>query len=83
MNVKKLLVCTAIFCSFQWVKAQEQFSVFFDSNKFEVTKTETKKLQGWILANKDSKIVAINGYADEDGSTVFNDTLSKKRVDFI
>ena len=83
MNMKKLLLCTLIFFSFQLVKAQEQFTVFFDSNKFEVTKTESKRLQDWILANKDSKIVAINGYTDEDGTNGFNDTLSKKRVDFI
>ena len=83
MNIKKLLLCTLIFFSFQLVKAQEQFTVFFDSNKFEVTKTESKRLQDWILANKDSKIVAINGYTDEDGTNGFNDTLSKKRVDFI
>ncbi len=83
MNIKKLLLCTLIFFSFQLVKAQEQFTVFFDSNKFEVTKTESKRLQDWILANKDSKIVAINGYTDEDGTNGFNDTLSKRRVDFI
>ena len=77
MNIKKLLLCTLIFFSFQLVKAQEQFTVFFDSNKFEVTKTESKRLQDWILANKDSKIVAINGYTDEDGTNGFNDTLSK------
>ena len=44
---------------------------------------ETKKLQDWMLVNKDVKIVAIHGYTDEDGSNGFNDTLAKKRVDFI
>lgn len=83
MNIKKLLRCTLLLLFFQLAKAQEQFSVFFDSNKFELNKTENKKFQDWILTNKDSKIVAINGYTDEDGSTGFNDTLSKKRVDFI
>lgn len=63
--------------------AQEQFAVFFDSNKSDCTKLETKKLQDWIVANKDVKIVAIHGYTDEDGSNGFNDTLAKKRVDFI
>jgi outer membrane protein OmpA-like peptidoglycan-associated protein len=29
------------------------------------------------------KIVAINGYTDEDGTSGFNDTLAKKRVNFI
>jgi outer membrane protein OmpA-like peptidoglycan-associated protein len=83
MNMKKLLLYTLFFITFQSVKAQEQFSVFFDSNKFEATKLETKKLQDWMSSNKDVKIVAINGYTDEDGSNGFNDTLASKRVNFV
>jgi outer membrane protein OmpA-like peptidoglycan-associated protein len=83
MNMKKLLQYTLLFLFFQMAKAQEQFSVFFDSNKFDVSKTENKKLQDWIIANKDCKIVAINGYTDEIGSNGFNDSLAKKRVDYI
>ncbi len=62
------------------ISAQEKFSVFFDSNKSELKKTESDKLQNWMAANKDVKIVAINGYTDEDGTTGFNDTLAQKRV---
>lgn len=62
---------------------QEQFSVFFESNKFELQKTELKKLTTWMDANKEVKIVAINGYTDEDGTVGFNDTLAKKRVSYI
>lgn len=65
------------------VKAQEQFSVYFDSNKNELTKSEQDKLYVWMWSNKESKIVAINGYTDEDGSTGFNDTLAQKRVNFV
>jgi len=83
MNLKKLLNYYLLFLLVQSAEAQEQFSVFFESNKFDITKTESKKLQDWIVANKDSKIVAINGYTDEVGSNEFNDTLAKKRVDFI
>jgi len=63
--------------------SQEQFSVFFESNKFELQKTEISKLNTWMDANKEVKIVAINGYTDEDGSVGFNDTLAKKRVSSI
>jgi len=63
--------------------SQEQFAVYFDSNKFNITKSEELKLQKWLEANKEIKVVAINGYTDEDGSNGFNDTLAKKRVDFI
>ena len=63
--------------------AQEQFSVYFDSNKFEVTKTEETKLKAWLETNKTSKIVAINGYTDAVRSSGFNDSLAQKRVNFI
>lgn len=63
--------------------SQEQFSVFFESNKFELQKAELNKLNAWIEANKEVKIVAINGYTDEDGSIGFNDSLAKKRVNII
>ncbi len=63
--------------------SQEQYAVYFDSNKFNVSKYEEKKLKTWLETNKEVKVVAINGYTDEDGSNGFNDTLAKKRVDFI
>lgn len=63
--------------------AQEKVSIYFDSNKFELTKKEQNKLNQWILANNNNKIVAIHGYTDEDGTSGFNDTLAQKRVDFI
>jgi outer membrane protein OmpA-like peptidoglycan-associated protein len=81
--MKQLFLFFLFFIFVQQVVAQEQLSIFFDSNKFEATKVETKKLQDWIVANRDVKIVAMNGYTDEIGSNGFNDTLSKKRVDFI
>ncbi|AWI26693.1 OmpA family protein [Flavobacterium pallidum] len=62
---------------------QESFSVYFDSNQSALAKKEIISLNDWISNNKDSKIVAVNGYTDEDGSTGFNDTLAKKRVDYI
>jgi outer membrane protein OmpA-like peptidoglycan-associated protein len=65
------------------VLAQEQFSVYFNSNKFELEGSEMSKLSNWIETNKTSKIVAINGYTDEVGSSGYNDTLASKRVVFI
>lgn len=66
-----------------FAQAQEEFSVYFDSNKYELKKTEEAKLQNFISDNKDIKIVAINGYTDEDGTSGFNDTLAQKRVGFV
>ena len=67
----------------QMTSAQEEFAVFFDSNKSELKKSESDKLQNWMKSHADVKIVAINGYTDEDGTTGFNDTLAQKRVGFV
>ena len=63
--------------------AQERFIVYFDNNKFELNSLELVKLDKWILENKTSKIISITGSTDEIGSLGYNDTLSKKRVNFI
>jgi outer membrane protein OmpA-like peptidoglycan-associated protein len=65
------------------VNAQQQFSIYFDSNKYELKKSESDKLQAWITANSTSKILAINGYTDEDGTTGLNDTLAQRRVSHV
>ena len=79
-KVKILYYLLFLFVNFSF--AQEQFILYFDSNKFELNKLENDKFQTWISLNKDSKIVAINGYTDEDGSNSSNDTLAARRVSF-
>lgn len=81
--MKRLFTLILIFGLPTFALSQEQFAVYFDSNKSDITKAEEKKLLKWIETNKEIKVVAINGYTDEDGSNGFNDTLAKKRVDFI
>lgn len=81
--MKTKLLFIYIFLQSVFSFSQEQFVLYFESNKHETTKGENKKLQDWMLANKEVKIVAINGYTDEDGTSGFNDTLAKKRVNFI
>ena len=83
MNMKKLFSILFFLVFLVTVKAQQQISIFFDSNRHEINVVELKRLTDWMKANKDSKIVAINGYTDEDGTNGFNDTLAKKRVNFI
>ena len=72
-----------LFLLFQLTFAQQKFVVYFDSNKHELNASETERLNQWLALNKASKIVAINGYTDEDGSHIFNDSLAKKRVHFV
>lgn len=76
----RLGLCILLFLVGITVRAQEQFSVFFESNKFQLTSTERGKLDKWLAENKKSKILAINGYTDEDGSVGLNDTLAQRRV---
>lgn len=60
--------------------AQEQFSVYFDSNKFNIKKGQLLSINQWMEQNKEVKIIAINGFCDEDGTIGLNDTLAQKRV---
>jgi outer membrane protein OmpA-like peptidoglycan-associated protein len=63
------------------VFAQEQVSFFFVSNKFVLQKEELLKLNQWLTANKDVKVVGVYGFCDEVGTAGYNDTLAKKRID--
>lgn len=65
--------------------AQKQYTLYFDSNKYEIdpASDQMRIFKAWMSANKESKVVAIDGYTDEDGSTQFNDTLAQNRVDYV
>jgi hypothetical protein len=60
--MKNLFSLLILLCASVGMQAQEQFSVYFDSNKFDLKPKETERLSQWIAANKECKIVAINGY---------------------
>ena len=62
---------------------QESVSFYFENNKSALNQVELTKLNKWITANKNSKILSITGSTDEVGSSGYNDTLSQKRVDYI
>jgi outer membrane protein OmpA-like peptidoglycan-associated protein len=81
--MKQIFVALVIFFSVASVTAQEQFSVYFDTNKADLTAKEQMRLKEWIAANPKSKILAINGYTDEDGTVTHNDGLSNQRVDYV
>lgn len=65
------------------VFAQERVSFFFESNKFVLNKVELSKLNQWLIANKAVKVVGVYGFCDEEGSVGYNDTLAKKRIDYV
>lgn len=65
------------------MQAQEQFSLYFETNKYDLKKSESARLSEWLSKNATSKILAINGYTDEDGSVGLNDTLAQHRVSHV
>lgn len=75
----------ALFFTFiySYAFSQEQVSFFFDSNKYVLQKAELVKLNQWLTANKDVKVVGVYGFCDEVGSVGYNDTLAKKRIDYV
>jgi outer membrane protein OmpA-like peptidoglycan-associated protein len=72
-----------LFFTSQITFAQEQFCIYFDTNKSILTPTENQNLKQWVLDHQKVKIVAINGFTDKDGSSELNDSLAQKRVDVI
>lgn len=83
MIMKKIFFYVVFFALVSNSNAQEKATFYFDNNKFELNKTEQVKFDKWILENKKSKILSITGSTDEVGTSVSNDTLSLKRVNFI
>lgn len=81
--MKAKILMLLLFLAPVLVNAQQQFPVYFDSNKHDLKKAESTRLQKWMDANKDAKIVTINGYTDEDGSLGHNDSLAERRVSTI
>jgi outer membrane protein OmpA-like peptidoglycan-associated protein len=79
----KIFLSLFFICLSTLVQAQKQFTVFFDSNKYLLKKAELDRLNQWISTNTQSKIVGVDGYCDEDGSVVSNDTLAKRRINFV
>lgn len=79
----KFFITLLFIFSFSCVFAQEQVSFFFESNKFVLQKEELLKLNKWLNVNKDVKVVGVYGFCDEEGSVGYNDTLAKKRIDYV
>jgi outer membrane protein OmpA-like peptidoglycan-associated protein len=81
--MKKIFLFLMLFLFPLLMQAQEQFSLYFDTNKHELTGAEAERLSAWLAGNHTSKILAINGYTDEDGSIGLNDTLAQRRVSHV
>jgi outer membrane protein OmpA-like peptidoglycan-associated protein len=79
----KFLASLLFFFTVSCVFSQEQVSFYFDSNKSILKKDELLKLNKWLVQHKEVKIVGAYGFCDEEGSIGFNDTLARKRIDYV
>lgn len=82
LNEKFTMKTLTLICLFliSALHAQEEFSVYFESNKFDLQPSQVKALENWAAANSQAKIVGAYGFCDEDGSVGYNDTLANKRI---
>jgi outer membrane protein OmpA-like peptidoglycan-associated protein len=74
-----LLFCFTVSSVF----SQEQVSFYFDSNTFSLKKEESLRLNQWLVQYKDAKILGVYGFCDEEGSVGYNDTLARKRINYV
>jgi outer membrane protein OmpA-like peptidoglycan-associated protein len=79
----KFLASLLFFFTVSCVFSQEQVSFYFDSNKSILKKDELLKLNQWLVQYKEVKIIGVYGFCDEEGSIGFNDTLARKRIDYV
>ncbi|WP_281226382.1 OmpA family protein [Flavobacterium aquiphilum] len=79
----KFLITLLFSFTVSYVFAQEQVSFFFDSDKFVLQKEELAKLNQWLTTNKEVKVVGVYGFCDEVGTVGYNDTLAKKRINYV
>ncbi|UYW01503.1 OmpA family protein [Flavobacterium agricola] len=77
--MKKLFVLCCVVC-LQIVTAQNKFTVYFDTDKYELSEPQVDSLANWIKQNRSSKIISMHGFTDQVGTVIYNDTLSQKRV---
>jgi outer membrane protein OmpA-like peptidoglycan-associated protein len=79
----KYFTSLLLFFTVACVFSQEQVSFYFDSNKYILKKEELLKVNQWLSQHKETKILGVYGFCDEVGSVGFNDTLARKRIDYI
>lgn len=77
LRIILLLLCTS------FTYSQKQFSVFFESDQYNLAPSQVSQLQKWIDANAGAKIVGVHGFTDEDGTSGYNDTLAQQRISHV
>ena len=65
------------------ITAQEKLEVFFDFDKYDINMGANQKLVDWVASSKNIEVQKIYGFCDWEGSSVYNDSLSWKRVQIV
>lgn len=68
---------------FTGVRAQEKFSVYFDTDIDTPNPESAEKLEKWIAENKDADLKEFVAYADSVGTPEHNFDLSKRRLIYV
>lgn len=81
----RILLCFALVI-FQFTKYSAQttvnHSVYFEVDRSELSSGEKERLETFLrtLENKTIENISLTGHTDSDGSLIYNDVLSSKRV---
>ena len=78
----KKLVFICFFISLSTFCFSQDLTLFFQFDKSELNKENSRFLVDFLQTNKPNKII-LKGYADTTGSTVYNKTLAQKRIETV
>jgi len=78
--MKLKLFYILLLINFGKIAAQEKLEIFFDFDKYDINMGANQKLVDWVAASKNIEVQKIYGFCDWEGSNVYNDSLSWKRV---
>ncbi|MGV3461033.1 MAG: OmpA family protein [Flavobacterium sp.] len=79
----KYIYFFAIMLLFSGLRAQEKFTVYFDTADDIPNPESAERLEKWITENKDIDLQEIYGYADSVGKPDSNFELSKRRLVYV
>jgi outer membrane protein OmpA-like peptidoglycan-associated protein len=66
-----------------YANAQQNFSVYFDFDKYDLNTDAIKKINSWIAEGKKYQVTKLYGFCDWKGTNSYNDTLALKRVNTV
>lgn len=78
MKLKPLFII--LLFNFFKMAGQEKLEIFFDFDKYDINMGANQKLTDWVASSKNIEVKKIYGFCDWKGTSVYNDSLSWKRV---